>query len=61
MSEGRTEREALLEARVKELEAAGLIQVERRGKFHYLSLRPGVLQSIAAGLAGLEPASRAGR
>ena len=40
---------------MKELETAGLIQVTREGKFHFLTLRPGVFDALIASLAQLRP------
>ena len=46
---------ATLSHHIKELQASGLIDVRRDGKFHFLSMKPGVLEAIAAQLQSLSP------
>lgn len=52
---------ATLSHHIKELQSSGLIDVRREGKFHFLSVRQGVLEGIAEYLQSLSPGAGPGR
>jgi ArsR family transcriptional regulator, arsenate/arsenite/antimonite-responsive transcriptional repressor len=52
---------ATLSHHIKELQTSGIIDVRREGKFHFLSIKPGVLDALAASLQSLSPTSCPGR
>ncbi|WP_420236147.1 ArsR/SmtB family transcription factor [Telmatobacter bradus] len=45
---------ATLSHHIKELEAAGLIEVHHEGKYHFLSLKPDAINSLISTLARLK-------
>jgi len=49
---------ATLSHHLKELESAGIIETRREGKFHFMSVCSGVLESLASTLTSVERKSR---
>jgi ArsR family transcriptional regulator len=45
---------ATLSHHIGELEAAGLIEVRREGKYHFMTLRSGVLKGLISALGALD-------